>query len=52
MTDNYYDILGIERHSSQEIIKKVYRTLALTHHPDKGGDPEKFMKIIIIKYKK
>lgn len=39
MTD-YYKILGVARSSSQEEIKKVYRALALEHHPDKNnGDP-------------
>lgn len=26
-------------------IKKAYRKLAIKHHPDKGGDPEKFKEI-------
>eukprot|EP00971_Amphidinium_carterae_P342408 6481703-Amphidinium_carterae.1 len=26
-------------------IKKAYRKLAVKHHPDKGGDPEKFKEI-------
>lgn len=36
MTD-YYKILGVARGSSQEEIKKVYRALALEHHPDKNN---------------
>jgi curved DNA-binding protein CbpA len=27
-------------------VKKRYRELALEHHPDKGGDSEKFKKVV------
>ena len=40
-----YDTLGISNNSSEEEIKKAYRKKAITDHPDKGGDPEKFKKI-------
>lgn len=42
MSQNYYDILGVPRDSSIDEIKKAYKKAALQHHPDKGGDPEKF----------
>jgi len=43
---NYYKILGINRNTAtQEDIKKSYRKLVLEHHPDKGGDPDKFRQI-------
>lgn len=41
----YYNILGISRSASQEDIKRSYKKLALQHHPDKGGDPERFKQI-------
>lgn len=43
--EDYYQILGVDRKSSKEEIKKAYRRLAHQHHPDKGGDGEKFKKI-------
>ena len=36
---------GLKRSASEEDIKKKYRELILEHHPDKGGDEEKFKSI-------
>ncbi|NVM03854.1 MAG: DnaJ domain-containing protein [Candidatus Helarchaeota archaeon] len=38
-------ILGVKEDSKPGEIKKRYRTLVLVHHPDKGGDPEMFIKV-------
>lgn len=40
-----YQTLGIGRGADANEIKRNYRDLAKEHHPDKGGDPEKFKKI-------
>ena len=40
-----YDVLGLTRDATADDIKKAYRKLAREHHPDKGGDPEKFKKV-------
>lgn len=40
-----YSILGIPHGAPEEDVKKAYRKLAMKHHPDKGGDPEKFKQI-------
>ena len=44
-----YEILNLEKkgESSAEEIKKAYRKAALCHHPDKGGDAEKFKAVSV-----
>jgi curved DNA-binding protein CbpA len=37
-----YEILGVSRDATQEMIKEKYTELILLHHPDKGGDPQQF----------
>jgi DnaJ-class molecular chaperone len=42
---DYYSILGLNKNASESEIKKSYRKLALQHHPDRGGDEQKFKEI-------
>jgi len=42
---NLYDVLGVPKGANPTEIKKAYLKMARTHHPDKGGDPEKFKEI-------
>jgi molecular chaperone DnaJ len=42
---DYYKILGVEPSDSDEVIKKAYRKLAVEHHPDKGGNSDRFKEI-------
>lgn len=41
----FYELLGVDKEATFDQIKKAYRKLAIKHHPDKGGDPEKFKEI-------
>lgn len=47
--DDFYDLLGVSRGASDKEIRKAFKKLAITKHPDKNpNDPEahdKFLKI-------
>jgi len=44
-TTKLYETLEVEKGCEQKEIKKAYRRLSRTHHPDKGGDEHKFKEI-------
>jgi len=44
MTD-YYSVLGVHRGAGPDEIKQAYRRMAKQHHPDKGGDTNKFQEV-------
>lgn len=45
LTSSYYNDLGLNRNCKNEEVRKAFKQLALKHHPDKGGDSEKFQRI-------
>ena len=42
---NYYDILGVDEKATSADITKAFKELAKQHHPDRGGDKDKFQEI-------
>ena len=42
---DYYSTLGVPRTANQDDIKRAFRKLASQHHPDKGGDTQRFQEI-------
>jgi len=45
MSKDYYDILGVGKSASADEIKSAFRKKAHEHHPDKGGNAEKFKEL-------
>jgi curved DNA-binding protein len=42
---NYYDILGVDEKATSADITKAFKDLAKKHHPDRGGDKDRFQEI-------
>lgn len=49
LQDQHYHALGLKVGAPEVEIKSAFKTLALQHHPDKGGDPEKFKEVSMIR---
>ena len=41
----HYQTLGVSTDAKHDAIRGAYRSLAVRHHPDKGGDPLLFAAI-------
>lgn len=42
---DYYSTLGLKKGASPDEIKKAYRSMAMKHHPDRGGDEKLFKEV-------
>ena len=47
MTINFYKELGLENNATKDEIKSSYRRLVKKHHPDAGGEKDRFLAIQI-----
>ena len=45
MEKNLYEELGLKRNATKSEIKSSYRSLVKQHHPDAGGEKERFLAI-------
>jgi len=42
---DYYEVLGVGKNASADEVKKAFRKAAIEHHPDRGGNEEKFKEV-------
>ena len=45
MGKNFYEELGLKKNATKNEIKSSYRSLVKKHHPDAGGEKERFLAI-------
>lgn len=43
--DAAFEVLGLAISASEDEVKSAFRERALLHHPDKGGDAERFFRV-------
>lgn len=43
--EKLYEVLGIAKTANENEIRKAFKKLAIKHHPDRGGDAEKFKEV-------
>lgn len=41
----WWKVLGVPINAAPDSVREAYRILAVKHHPDKGGDPELFLRL-------
>tara|TARA_Y100000766_G_C18832496_1_gene568773 strand:+ start:446 stop:1120 length:675 start_codon:yes stop_codon:yes gene_type:complete len=47
MSKNFYEELGLKQNATKSEIKASYRSLVKIHHPDAGGEKERFLAVQI-----
>ncbi|MCR8539418.1 MAG: DnaJ domain-containing protein [Prochlorococcus marinus CUG1439] len=45
MVKNFYEELGLKKNATKSELKSSYRSLVKKHHPDAGGEKERFLAI-------
>ena len=41
----WWQVLGVTINATEDQVKQAYRILVQKHHPDRGGDPELFLRV-------
>jgi len=44
--DDPWAVLGLRRGATPDAVSSAWRALVVRHHPDAGGDPERFRELI------
>jgi len=42
---DYYKILGVTKTATEQEIRKAYKKMSMQHHPDRGGNEDKFKQV-------
>lgn len=45
-SENWRSVLGVGANATRAEIESAYRSLRSKHHPDRGGDPEQFQRVL------